>query len=64
MKFSRKEKLFCKAGCSLNSLVKGYFMLITNCDWEVGIGSCKLRIVLDVKGGRAGPKKDTDRKVK
>ena len=39
-------------------------MLITNCDWEVGIGSCKLRIVLDVKGGRTEPKKDTDRKVK
>lgn len=62
MKFSRKEKLFCKADCSLNSLVN--FMLITNCDWEVGIGSCKLRVVLDVKGGRTEPKKDTDRKVK
>lgn len=62
MKFSRKEKLFCKADCSLNSLVN--FMLITNCDWEVGIGSCKLRVVLDVKGVRTEPKKDTDRKVK
>ena len=39
-------------------------MSITNCDWEVGIGSCKLRVVLDVKGGRTEPKKDTDRKVK